>query len=226
VISKVVNRSRLGLWLFRDRLRDFVRGSQHRRATFARIYRENLWGNGESRSGGGSTLEVTSKLREELPSLTSSLGIKVLLDAPCGDANWISAIFDRFPRYVGVDIVPELIKSNDEQYRLPNVSFLCADITCDPLPRADLILCRDCFIHLPLRSIRMALENFRSTGAEYLLLTSDSSIEDYIDVPAGSFRPVNFRRPPFSFPEPEWTIREGAQVDVELCLWRLPNLEI
>ena len=204
---------------------DLVRGSQHRRATFGRIYRENRWGNGESRSGAGSTLEVTSELRKALPNLVSSLGVEVLLDAPCGDANWISAIFDRFPRYIGVDIVPELIRSNDERFRSPNTFFICADITCDPLPQADLILCRDCFIHLPLRSIRLALQNFRATGAEYILLTSDSSVEGYIDVPFGSFRPVNFREPPFSFPEPEWAICEGARASVELCLWRLQELK-
>ena len=37
------------------------------RAVFSRIYRTNKWGDAESRSGGGSSLEATRVLRERLP---------------------------------------------------------------------------------------------------------------------------------------------------------------
>jgi hypothetical protein len=106
------------------------------------------------------------------------------------------------------------------------VSFICADIAADPLPTADLVLCRDCFIHLPTRMIRGALKNFRATGTRYLLLTSERRAEPYHDIPIGSFRPVDFTRPPFSFPTPICTLSEEETGNRQLCLWELHSLPV
>jgi hypothetical protein len=57
---------------------------------FARIHDTNLWGAAASFSGLGSELDATSVLRAELPRLLARLGATSLLDAPCGDAGWIS----------------------------------------------------------------------------------------------------------------------------------------
>ncbi len=106
------------------------------------------------------------------------------------------------------------------------MSFLCADIAADPLPRADLILCRDCFIHLPTRLIVGALRNFRASGARYLLLTSDRTTQKYQDIPVGSYRPINFTRPPFSFPAPERLVNEDESGSRQLGLWDLQALPL
>ena len=58
-------------------------------ATFAPFYTENRWGDPESVSGPGSTLTRTSKLRSELPVFWKEIGARTLLDAPCGDFNWM-----------------------------------------------------------------------------------------------------------------------------------------
>ena len=39
-------------------------------------------------------------------------------------------------------------------------------------------------------------------------------------------RPVDFRAPPFSFPEPLAVIHEDAAVGRELCLWDLTTLPV
>lgn len=217
---------RFQLWRLRDSLQDRVLGRAHRRAAFQRIHDRNLWGDAESVSGGGSGSVATSAIRRELPGLFSRYGVRSVLDAPCGDFHWIAEVAGTLDRYVGVDIVPELIKRNATSYGTATVSFICADIAVDPLPGADLVLCRDCFIHLPTRMIRAALRNFRGTGSRYLLLTSDGHAGPYRDIPIGTFRPVNFTQPPFSFPTPICSLSEEETGTHQLCLWELGSLPV
>jgi hypothetical protein len=56
---------------------------------FSEIYERNLWNDPESVSGRGSTLRRTTIIRRELPALLIDVGAKSLLDAPCGDFNWM-----------------------------------------------------------------------------------------------------------------------------------------
>jgi hypothetical protein len=77
------------------RLKTFVRNvltpRNQMQSIFAPFYSEKRWGGGETVSGPGSTLERTAKLRRELPILLEEIGARTLLDAPCGDFNWITA---------------------------------------------------------------------------------------------------------------------------------------
>jgi hypothetical protein len=190
------------------------------------MYSKNLWGEKESRSGSGSSLRATEEIRRELPAILDRLGVLSLLDAPCGDFIWMRHLVDRLDRYYGVDLVPDLIARNKTLFGSPRVSFICGDIVCDPLPSADLILCRDCFIHLPTRHINGALSNFKATSAEYILLTSHPFASDYMDIPLGSYRPVDFMKQPFCFPEPIERVYDGREGQRQLCLWRLPDLPV
>jgi len=135
----------------------------------------------------------------------------------------VAALLDR---YNGVDIVPELIEKNRLTYAGESVGFACADICTDELPGAELVLCRDCFIHLPTALIYAALRNYKKTGARYLLLTNCALAGPYLDIPLGSFRSINFRRPPFSFPEPLYVIQEFNGAGRQLCLWDLTTLPV
>jgi hypothetical protein len=221
-----IDRLRLQAWRLRDSARDRVVGRRHRREVFQRIYDQNLWGDPESVSGIGSGTFATETIRRELPTLFERYGIRSLLDAPCGDFYWMQHIVRSLDRYVGVDIVPQLIERNSMRHGTSRVSFLCADVSSDPLPTADAVICRDCFIHLPTRLIRTALANFRESGARYLLLTNNFDAGRYHDVPIGSFRPVNFLRSPFSFPTPVDAISEDTDNTRQLCLWALDALDI
>lgn len=215
---------RLQAWRFRDALQHRVRGRAHRRQIFERIYDQNLWGDAESASGGGSGTAATDLIRRELPALFERYGIRSLLDAPCGDFHWMKHLAGGLESYTGVDIVRELVERNTRLYGSDTIRFACADIVVDRLPAADAVLCRDCFIHLPTSLIRGALANFRASGIKYLLLTNDRDVETYHDIPIGSFRRVNFERPPFSFPEPLCVVKESPNGDRQLCLWDLASL--
>jgi hypothetical protein len=215
---------RFQAWRFRDALQHRVGGRAHRRHIFERIYDQNLWGDPESVSGGGSGAAATEVIRRELPLLMAQYGIRTLLDAPCGDFHWMRHMAGSLDRYVGVDIVRELIERNMRLYASERIHFACSDIVVDPLPSADAVLCRDCFIHLPTRLIRAALANFRASGIRYLLLTNDRDVETYHDIPIGSFRRINFERAPFSFPPPLSVLNESPNGDRQLCLWDLELL--
>ena len=208
---------RSALWRTRDRLADLFRAG-HREQVFTGIYERNLWGSPDSRSGVGSTTDATRALSEALPGLWAQYGIRALVDAPCGDCNWMSRLAPALDSYLGVDIVQKLIEDNSRQY--PQLRFRLADLTRDEMPAADAIHCRDCFQHLPTHLIRAALKNFEANGARWLFLTTNTDVPAYHDVVIGGFRPINFHSPPFNFPTPVAEIVEDDAGRV-LALWDL-----
>lgn len=95
---------------------------------FKDIYDNNVWHNigseleqTESKSGGGSTLKQTKVIVRELPILFKKLDIGTILDASCGDFNWMKLInFDNI-KYIGIDIVPGVIEENIVKYQKGNI---------------------------------------------------------------------------------------------------------
>ena len=194
--------------------------------TFSKIYHDNFWGSPETISGISATLEITSPFRDEIPPLLKSLNIHSLLDAPCGDFNWMKEIdLDVVDSYIGIDIVQEIISANRKLYENAKTHFYHCDLTHDPLPKCDLILCRDCLVHLSYKDIFAALKNFKKSGATYLLTTNIKGLENQ-DTAAGGWRPIDFQKPPFNFPPPLNSIDEKCIVYPGrfLSLWKLSDL--
>jgi SAM-dependent methyltransferase len=191
---------------------------------FSEIYHTNAWQDPESVSGRGSTLARTGVIMSHLPSLLQELNAKTLLDAACGDFNWMRYVELHSVEYIGVDVVPDLISRNRQLYENQQRTFVVLDITRDRLPNADAILCRDCLIHLSFRRIATAIANFKETTATHLLCTTHTTITENIDCPDGSWRNVNLARPPFNFPEPLRLIVEDADSGKCLGVWRLKDL--
>lgn len=115
---------------------------------FTTIYETHSWVDDESRSGGGSNLYATQKIRKALPGLFLKYGVRSVLDVPCGDFFWFKEMKLDLDSYIGGDIVVPLIESLAAKYTSPIRSFRVMDLTKDALPDCDLILVRDCFIHL------------------------------------------------------------------------------
>ena len=200
-------------------------------ARFERIERTNLWGAATSVSGLGSEDPATAAIRDVLPSLLQRLGVRSLLDAPCGDAGWIGRLKLDLD-YIGIDIVPSLIETNNARAARGESAgrFLVADITRDALPRADLILCRDCLVHLSFQNIARAIARFRESGAQFLLATTFPEVEDNRDCEDGDWRALDMTKAPFDWPAPLELIDErceegdGGWRDKSLGLWRLDAL--
>jgi SAM-dependent methyltransferase len=188
---------------------DLVRLCGSRRAVFQHIYENGIWRTGETVSGPGSTRERAADFRDDLIALLGRLDTRILLDAGCGDFNWMAEVAGTVKTYIGVDVVPELVQETARRH--PDQTFLCRDIATDPLPAADVVLCRDCLVHLPLDDARAVIRNFARSGSKYLLTTTFVDTDHNTDILAGGWRPLNLLRPPFSFPPPL------AEVD-ERCL--------
>src|SRR5438046_7814005 len=67
---------------------------------FTDIYRHRGFGGADSASGPGSDLAQTQSIRDALPELLRELGVRTLLDIPCGDYHWMRQVPLRLKRYI------------------------------------------------------------------------------------------------------------------------------
>ena len=194
-------------------------------AVFESHAAHNHWGNAESVSGDGSTLDYTYNLRRELAKFVRAFGVVSIFDAPCGDFNWMRAV--EFPhgfQYVGGEIVPALVAANQARYGAPGRRFEQFDITADAFPDADLWLCRDCLFHLPSAAILRALTAFARSRIGFVMTTTHLNVSNFdnTEVAAGGFRLLDLYKPPYNLPR-EVMYRIADYVHPypprELCVW-------
>jgi hypothetical protein len=197
---------------------------------FTRIHDGNLWQGQSSVSGTGSDTRQTAVIVRSIPLLARELHALKLLDIPCGDFHWMRDADLSGLDYTGADIVRALVAKNADRFARPGVRFVHANLIDDPLPAADLILCRDCLVHFSFADARRALRNMIRSGARYVLTTTFPTRSENVDIRTGQWRPLNLERPPFSFPPPERLIEEqctewdGKYRDKSLGLWRLDQI--
>jgi SAM-dependent methyltransferase len=210
----------------RTKVFDFRNSFRSRKRIFEDLYRKGGWGDDETRSGTGSTLKNTQRIIQQLPTLLRQYTINSILDIPCGDFNWMKKVDLGSTTYIGADIVPDLIVKNKKEFENHLHSFIVADVVTDTLPQADLILCRDCLVHLSNEDAFEALKNIRRSGAKYFLATTFPK-HDNMNIVTGSWRPLNLQRHPFHFSEPIEILYEeyfemGDQYsDKALGLWEV-----
>ncbi len=193
---------------------------------FTQIYEKKLWDSSESVSGAGSTLQATESLRAALPEVLASLGVRSLLDAPCGDYYWMSQLDLDLDRYVGGEIVQALVDRLNREHGDARRSFIYLDIAKDALPAADALLCRDCLLHLSNDEVCQVLGNFRRSSCTYLLTSTYPDCTFNATIRTGMSRPVNLCLPPFGLPEPLNLIADsaGEVEDKFLGVWDLRPL--
>lgn len=171
-------------------------------------------------------MAATQYLRTALPRIFEEYEITSILDIPCGDAHWISACIPSHMRYAGGDIVDDIVTRNRERHGGLG-SFERIDIVNSSLPKADLLLVRDCFIHLPNSMILTAINNIRRSQIKYLATTTFPTEQCVIDIEIGGYRPVNLTLPPFRLPPPEGLFIDEDGVTTNgkhIGLWRVSSL--
>ena len=179
---------------------------------FTAIYERGVWGTKDNKSGGGSTTEQTREIIQELPKLFQRYKIRSVLDLPCGDFTWMQQVDLSSITYIGGDIVESIINENTARFPSKNKHFQKLDIISDELPRVDLLLCRDCFIHLSQAHILQSLENILRSEIKYLLVTSFTDTPTNVDIITGEWRRVNMELAPFQL-QPIAVINERCTVD-------------
>ncbi len=199
---------------------------------FEEIHAGNRWLGKESVSGTGSDSEQTRILRRELPGLLAALGIRRLLDIPCGDFRWMREVLLARPEvaYVGGDLVPMLVEENRANFGREGLEFQRIDLLHDEIPQADLLICRDCLVHLCEADARRALARIASSGNTWLLTTTFPAWHENYDIWTGEWHPLNLERAPYRLPPPEALLMEGCTegdgrfADKALGLWKVASL--
>jgi hypothetical protein len=195
-------------------------------ARFTKIYKMNYWRSAESVSGGGSTLVYTEKLRKALPGIFAQFSIRSLFDAPCGDFNWMRHFLSEHPMdYIGGDIVRPLIEAHTRQYENATTRFMHIDLTAQPFPAADMMLCRDCLFHLSYDDTKAVLQQFVASNIRYLLTTTHRNTTGFVnqDIATGGFRVIDLFSAPYNFPKDvlaridDWLPPDNPPR--EMCLW-------
>jgi SAM-dependent methyltransferase len=197
-----------------------------RESVFVDIYKNDKWGGGMCKSGGGSLLSSTVVLRRELPAIINQLKIKSLIDAPCGVGSWMHEIAPTLSRYLGVDIVKEAVEQQSKLHA-ENMSFEHGDIIDFKFPKYDAILCRDCLVHLDNKSGIAAITNFLRAEPEYLLLTNYSIKADKNrDIRTGNWHEMDLTKSPFNLPKPFFEIDERESKGKKLAIFRAAEIQI
>lgn len=189
----------------------------YREYRFTQIYHKNYWGGEQSLSGKGSDKAQTEFLKSQLIDLVKQLDVKILIDAPCGDFNWMKDIIYglNLDFYYGIEIVKELVDKLNKIYGNPKIEFQYKDIVISSLPKGDLLLCRDCLCHLTYESIFLFLENFIKSEIPYLLTTTfdKNRINKDLGRDGNSWFPICLLNKPFNFPESIKLINENCSED-------------
>jgi hypothetical protein len=193
---------------------------------FDQYYEQNHWSAGESVSGGGSGLDATASLRHSLPALLFDLGTRSLLDVPCGDHHWMATVDLGEIGYTGGDIVQNLVDATRARFGGPRRAFHQIDLISDSLPAADVLLVRDCLIHLNHESIWSVLRNVGQSGIGSLLVSHYPDLKANIDSPIGPATPVSLTLPPFSLPAPDRQLEDGGSGNQPktLALWSVDTI--
>jgi len=182
-----------------------------------------------SYSGPGSTVVRTEAIREAIPALLKELDCKILIDAPCGDFKWMQTIELPVEKYIGAEVIKDLVEVNNKTFGDAQRSFIHIDLVQDVLPKGDVVLNRDMLIHLSFSDIHRFIEQLKKSGSEYLLTSHFPKQTENTDIKTGEWRPVNLEIEPFNFPKPLTVISEKYTAnplhsDKSLALWRVADL--
>ncbi len=198
-------------------------------ARFASIRDGSLWGSTETVSGPGSEKSYVRAMVPSLVALFDRYSVTTIVDAPCGDLNWMRDVLSEHPlRYYGFDIVPELIDAN-AALRSARVTLEIGDIRTLLFPKADLWLCRDCWFHLSFADIQASQRAFLQSEIPYAMLPSHITPAGFVnaDIQSGDFRLIDLFEAPFQFPRAsvdaidDWVAPWPPR---QLYLWRREQL--
>jgi len=174
---------------------------------FETVYAENLWKNEESVSGEGSTLKCSDMYLLFLKQFVTNNDIKNILDLGCGDFNLMKHFNYEDIKYLGVDLVNELIEKNNVNYGKHNIKFLNRMIhNYEFEEKYDLIICKDVLQHWSIENVIAFLKLIKNY--KYCLLINDFKNDKYkapigfkifnADIIDGWYTPIDLSIEPYN----------------------------
>lgn len=145
------------------------------------IYEKNLWGVGaeDFYSGEGSHQPkiIVPYLKVVQSFLSSFKEPLIVCDLGCGDFNVGKELVNYSKKYIGVDIVKDLIDYNKTKFKAENLEFKCLDIAVDVIPKGDCAIVRQVLQHLSNNEIQNIL--YKLSSFKYLILTEHLPEDDF-----------------------------------------------
>lgn len=187
-----------------------------RKEVFTSIYDSKHWVQPDNNlkddqlsvSGHGSYLgtQQTEKLIQNLDQFIKLFNISSIIDIPCGDFLWMDKVISKNKniKYLGLDIVENLIDKNLKKYRADNIDFKLSDIFEENKlfeEKADLFFTRDFFIHCENKDIINLIKKIKKSRFKYFACES-YDIKTNKNVQTGKHRKINIFLEPFNLSEP------------------------
>jgi Glycosyltransferase sugar-binding region containing DXD motif/Methyltransferase domain len=189
---------------------------------FNNTYASQGWGKAGDGSGDGSEIEVTQCLRRLLTEQVKNFQtdkLVVFLDAACGACKWQEVWLEDLRslgiriEYIGVDCAAEPVYTAQRrlerfkefhrvsvfQIELSNVSAVI------PKGKVDILLCRDCLMHLSYSDAADVLQGLAGLSANRYLLTCSTGPNEAIET--GGYYRVCLWEEPFGMTSSS-TVRE------------------
>ncbi len=181
-MKKFISRMVKSLFSSKNHTEEEGKGNRSTRSVMSSIYSNKSWG-GKTHdfySGAGShaknVIEPYIKcISEFLESFEPKLDV---CDLGCGDFNVGKNLVNSANNYIGIDIVPELIKRNQMLFQNDKLKFSCLDIVTDHLPQADCILVRQVLQHLSNNEISQVTTKLK--GCKYVIVTEHLPDGDFV----------------------------------------------
>jgi len=207
---------------------------------FNTVYEKNFWKSSETKSGSGSernhaTIKnLTNIVIELIKKYLNTNETLILVDCPCGDFNWIDLLLSKILletnikkiKYYAYDIVTQiendfnnkLIKNNNIEY-----NFSILDITQQIPIKADIILCKELFIHLSFNDIKKSINNFINSNSLFLICNDFENIENkeliYNNSSYGACREICLTLKPFN-------LNNFIICYNDYKIWKINNLQL
>lgn len=126
------------------------------------IYEKKRWGGRQKDFYSGSGSHSRKVVQPYIKTISSFLkdyenGL-IVCDLGCGDFNVGKNLVPYSKRYIGIDIVDDLIERNKKLFVSEKLEFHCLNIVTDNLPKGDCILVRQVFQHLSNEEIKKVVE--------------------------------------------------------------------
>ena len=207
---------------------------------FKYIYKSKYWQNilDGSLSGGGSNAISTNHIKKGLCEFIEHQNIRSIIDIPCGDWKWMSELDLTNLKYVGYDVVDDLILDNQKKYAKNNIKFEVKNLIHDRLPKSDLIIIRDLLVHLDHKDIIKCLSNLNDSDFKFVGITNYPKIHshknrffgDYLRL-GDKWRAINFSIHPYNLPSPDFNISDVndlSEIDKGkyISIWDKKNFNI
>ena len=182
-------------------------------------------------SGPGSNLNKNGENTNTvmLKKIIKKYKIKSIIDVPCGDFIWMEKVMNKNKKlkYLGIDIVQNLIENNKKNYKNKNINFKSLDIfEIKSLKKFnyDLIICKDFFIHCCFEDIKNLISKIKNSKIKYLLCDNHTKLEKNTDIVIGKHREINLMKFPFNLKKPIFKYLECKVSNREVLLFKIKNL--